>query len=500
MNGFFKWFKSGAKMKRWIFTILLGIIFICYGVAGIMALEELSIAYLVRIIVLFIIGFILIVLGLVYSQKRILEILIEESNEEKNDKQNDISVKSLIFNKKIFNQGPKIVVIGGGNGLSNVLRGLKKYTSNITAIVETSKNVETTVDPKMSSFECIKESIISLAENEEKMKKLLYLKMNKESENSLTLGDVLLLSMNDAYGDYLKSINNISDTLKISGKILPVTLDEMSICAELGDGTIVEGKDVIPRVVSDKIEKINRVYISPTNCKPAPGVLEAIKDADAIIIGPGSLYTNVISNLLIKNVAKTIKESKAMKIYVSNIMTEPGQTDDFSLSNHLEAIIEHIGEGIIDYCLYDTGEVVPEFVKIYNKKGSDLVEFDIQKAKETGIKLIQNNFSYIENDNIRHDPDLLAETIMQMICDEMKFKDKQNDSQYVMLNSKLKNNKKNKKTRTARRIKDKSTKNKARRMERKSKFAQKYHKRIKSIQTSEEERIKNIAKIEEDDE
>ena len=496
INGFLKWFKSGTKMKRWIFTILLGIICTCYGVAGIMAQEELSISYLIRIIVFFIIGFSLIVIGLVYSQKRVLEILIEESNSEVENKQNNISVKSLIFNKKIFNQGPKIVVIGGGNGLSNALRGLKKYTSNITAIVETSKNLEKTIDPKMSSFECIKESIISLAENEEKMRKLLYLKMDKQSENSLTFGDVLLLSMNDAYGDYLKSINNISDTLKVSGNILPVTLDEISICAELKDGTIVEGKDVIPKVVSEKVEKINRVYISPTNCRPAPGVLEAIQEADAVIIGPGSLYTNVIPNLLIKNVAKTIKESKAMKIYVSNIMTELGQTDNFSLSDHLEAIVEHVGEGVIDYCLYDTGEVVPEYIKLYNKKGSDLVEFDIQKAKETGIKLIQNNFSYIENDKIKHDPELLAETIMQMICDDMKFKDKQNDSQYVMLNSKLKAIKKEK----PKKIKEKTTtKVRAKRMNRRSKFAQKYDERIKSIQTSDEERLRQIAEIEEED-
>ena len=348
----------------------------------------------------------------------------------------------------------------------------------------------------MSSFECIKESIISLAENEEKMRKLLYLKMNKQAENSLTFGDVLLLSMNDAYGDYLKSINNISDTLKVAGNILPVTLDEISICAELKDGTIVEGKDIIPNVVSDKVEKINRVYISPTNCRPAPGVLEAIQEADAIIIGPGSLYTNVIPNLLIKNVARTIKESKALKIYVSNIMTEPGQTDDFSLSDHLNAIIEHVGEGVIDYCLYDTGEIVPEFIKLYNKKGSDIVEFDIQKAKETGIKLIQNNFSHIQNDSIIHDPELLAETIMQMICDEMRFKDKQNDSQYVMLSTKLKETQKNK----PKKIKERVQKPKAKRMNKKSKFAQKYDERIKSIQTSEEERLRKITEIEEDDE
>ena len=496
MKGLIKWLKYCTKMKRWILIIFIGILCTCNGITGIISEKELAISNLIFIIISFIIGFLLIILGLVFSQKRILEILIQESNTSMQEETKDLGVKSLIFNKKIFNEGPKIVVIGGGNGLSNALRGLKKYTSNITAIVETSKNLEKTVDPKMSSFECIKESIISLAENEEKMRKLLYLKMNKQAENSLTFGDVLLLSMNDAYGDYLKSINNISDTLKVAGNILPVTLDEISICAELKDGTTVEGKDVIPNVVSDKVEKINRVYISPTNCRPAPGVLEAIQEADAIIIGPGSLYTNVIPNLLIKNVARTIKESKALKIYVSNIMTEPGQTDDFSLSDHLNAIIEHVGEGVIDYCLYDTGEIVPEFIKLYNKKGSDIVEFDIQKAKETGIKLIQNNFSHIQNDSIIHDPELLAETIIQMICDEMRFKDKQNDSQYVMLSTKLKETQKNK----PKKIKERVQKPKAKRMNKKSKFAQKYDERIKSIQTSEEERLRKITEIEEDDE
>ena len=175
----------------------------------------------------------------------------------------------------------------------------------------------------------------------------------------------------------------------------------MKICAELDDGTIVEEKEQIPQVVFDKVAKIERIYINPTNCIPAPGVIEAIKEADAIIIGPGSLYTNVIPNLLVKNVSKTIKESNAIKIYVSNIMTEPGQTDNYSLSDHIKAIIDHAGKGIVDYCIYDSGEIIPEFIKIYNKKGSDVVEQDIQKAKELGIKLLEKNLSQIIDDIIQ---------------------------------------------------------------------------------------------------
>ena len=155
----------------------------------------------------------------------------------------------------------------------------------------------------------------------------------------------------------------------------------MNICAELENGYVVENKDMIPQVVSDNMTRINRVYIQPSNCKPAEGVLEAIREADSIIIGPGSLYTNIIPNLLVNGVAKAIKESKAIKIYINNIMTEFGQTDNYSVADHIKAIIEHCGEGLIDYCIYDTGEVIPEYIKKYNKEGADLVEQKLNDPK-----------------------------------------------------------------------------------------------------------------------
>ena len=170
----------------------------------------------------------------------------------------------------------------------------------------------------------------------------------------------------------------------------------MKIIAELANGYIVEEKSRIPEVVQDKITKINRILISPSNCRPAPGVVEAIKNADCIVIGPGSLYTNVIPNLLVNGVTKALKESTAIKVYISNIMTEPGQTDNYSVADHLNAIIEHCGNGIVDYCIYDTGEIIPEFIKKYNLEGQDLVEQDISKIK--GIKFLQRNLSIIKGD------------------------------------------------------------------------------------------------------
>ena len=153
----------------------------------------------------------------------------------------------------------------------------------------------------------------------------------------------------------------------------------------------------------------------------------------------GSLYTNVIPPLLINGVAKAIKESTAIKVYVCNIMTEPGQTDNYTVSEHINAIIEHCGIGVMDYCIYDTGEIVPEFIKKYNMEGQDLVEQDVDKVK--GIKFLQRNLSMIKDKLIRHDPSLVASSIIELICDDLRYQDKQNDPQYLMLSNKLREEK-----------------------------------------------------------
>ena len=256
----------------------------------------------------------------------------------------------------------------------------------------------------------------------------------------------------------------------------------------------MEEKSRIPEVVSDKITKISRILLNPSNCRPAPGVIEAIKKADCIIIGPGSLYTNVIPNLLVNGVAKAIKESTAIKVYISNIMTEPGQTDNYSVSDHLNAIIEHCGTGIVDYCIYDTGEIIPEFIKKYNLEGQDLVEQDIDKVK--GIKFLQRNLSMISNGHIRHDPSLVASSIIELICDDLKYQDKQNDPQYLMLNTKLREDKrihKIKKT-MEKKEKKKGSSKKTEIKKGKSKFSSKYSDRIASIREADEKVKRKLEK------
>ena len=321
MKGFFRWFKNSSKMKRWMFIIVIGILLACYGIAEILVLKEISFKEVGKIIVIFIVGFLAIITGLVGLNKRTLEVLVESTDDRMENKKN-VNVKSLIFNKTIYNQGPNIVVIGGGTGLNTVLTGLKKYTNNLTAIVTVSSYGEQVTDSRRElgtmPLDDIKDSMIALANEEKQMSDLLNYNFRYGKLRGLSFSDIYFLAMKEVNQDFAKSVINSNEILNIVGKVIPVTLDEMNITAELANGYVVTEKSRIPEIVYEKITKINRIYLNPSNCRPAPGVIEAIKNADCIIVGPGSLYTNVIPNLLVNGVAKAIKESSAIKVYISN--------------------------------------------------------------------------------------------------------------------------------------------------------------------------------------
>ena len=490
MKGFMQWFKSSSKMKRWMFLILVGIILACYGLAKILVMKEISFQEVGEVVCIFVIGFVSIVIGLIFLNKRTLELLIEATDQRMENKKN-VNINSLIFNKTVYEQGPNIVVIGGGTGLNTVLEGMKTYTNNLTAIVTVSDYGEQMSNSRrelgMLPLDDIKDSIVSLASKKTQIESLFNYEFNKGILKGLKFSDIYFSAMKEINGNFEESIIKSNEVINMIGKVVPVTLDEMKIVAELANGYIVEEKSRIPEVVSEKVTKINRIMLNPSNCRPAPGVLDIIKNADCIIIGPGSLYTNVIPNLLVNGVAKAIKESTAIKVYISNIMTEPGQTDDYTVSDHLNAIIEHCGQGIVDYCIYDTGEIIPEFIKKYNLQGQDLVMPDIDKVK--GIKFLQRNLSMIKDDKIRHDPGLVASSIIELICDDLKYQDKQNDPQYLMLNTKLREEKRiNKIKKEMKKNEKKKIKGKSKhgRVRGKSKFSNKYKERIESIRQADE--------------
>ena len=495
MKGVWHWLKSSSKMKRWIFVILVGIVLTCYGIAEILVQKEMEFADAGKVVVVFVIGFTSIVLGLIFLNKRSMELFIEATDDRMQHRKN-VNVKSLIFDKRIYDRGPKIVAIGGGTGLNTVLTGMRRYTKNITAIVAVSeygkapnssrKTLGTTLP-----FEEVKDSIVALASDRHpEINHLLNHEMQNGKLKGLKFSDIYFTAMKELYGNDITSIEKSNSVFNITGNVMPVTAQEMTICAELENGYVVEEKDKIPEVVNDKMTKINRVYLKPSNCKAAPGVIEAIKEADSIIIGPGSLYTNIIPNLLVNCVAKAIKESKAIKIYVNNIMTEPGQTDDYTVADHLKAIKEHCGEGLIDYCIYDTGEVIPEYIKKYNKEGADLVEQKINDPMLKRIKFIKKNISTIIDDKVRHDPLLVAESAITLICDDLKYQDKENDPEYLMLNAKLQSDKRINKMKKEKKKADKKAMKKGidpktkKKTGKQSKFSSKYSERIKSIKES----------------
>ena len=493
MKGLHSWLKNSSKMKRWILLIMVGIIFVSYGMASIIISKKaMSFKHAAKIIVYFTLGFTSVILGLIYLNKRTMELFVEATDDRIAGRRK-VNIKSLIFNKNIYEQGPNIVVIGGGSGLNTLLDGLKRYTSNITAIVTVSNYGENlakdTEKLRYLQLEDIKNGLASLAiEDGSKIKDLLNYRFKKGSLKNIAFSDIYFEAMQDISKSLAESVKNSNDIFKIYGKVLPVTEDEMKICAELGNGYVVEEKSKIASTVYDKLTKINRVYLSPGNCKPTPGVIQAIENEDSIIIGPGSLYTNIIPNLLVNGVARAIKLSRAKKFYVCNIMTEPGLTDNYSVADHINSIIDHCGEGLIDFCLYDTGEVVPEYIKKYNLDGADLVEQDLRNIKERKIKFIKENLSIIKDDMVRHNANLIADIVIQVICDDLKYKDKQNDPEYVMMNSKLKADKAINK-RKNRMNKSKENKGKRERVGN-SKFATKYQERIKSIKDTN----KNIEK------
>lgn len=474
MKKLWKLIIGNKKTKRWILLTIIGILITCYSFAKIVVADRLEVAELAKIIMFFIIGFTCFILGLVFLQRRILELA---ANPEIMKEKNPINSK-----------GPNIVVIGGGNGLNTVLKGLKKYTNNITAIVTVSKYGKEDI----STNEDIKISLEALAKNSEEISKILNYNFSDNKGNQINFADLYIEAAKNINGNLATSVQKSNEIFSMVGKVLPVTLDEMKIFVELDNGMIIKDKDKIADITEEKVTKINRVFINPSNCRTAPGIVATIQKADAIILGPGSLYTNVIPNLLIKNVAKTIRDSKAFKIYVPNIMTQPGHTDDYNVSDHIDAIIEHAGNRIIDYCICDNGDIVPEFLRKYNKEGSNLVEVDSQNLRGKGIKLIRADISCVEGEYIRHDSDLLAKTIIELICNELKFRDKQNDDQYLLLNSKLKEEKKNIKKKPTHKKQNKKPK----RNRKGSKFANKYSDRIQSIKESETIRQQNI-KIEE---
>lgn len=321
--------------------------------------------------------------------------------------------------KKIIE--PNIVVIGGGTGLSVLLSGLKKWTSNITAIVTVADDGGGSgilrEDLGMLPPGDIRACLLALANTEPQMEKLLKYRFDTGSLQGQSFGNLFLAAMNGIYGSFEMAIKEASNVLAITGKVYPMTLEEVKLKARLENGNIIRGESNIAQASIDQMSRIDRIFIEPEITSPLKEGLEAIEYADLIVFGPGSLYTSVIPNLLIEGVVEAIKESRAKKVYVCNVMTQPGETAGYSVLEHLKAIWRHSSEDLIDYVIINKDTVPEEVLDKYITDGSRRVvchEVEKEKLLAKGIGVIEENLIDIKKEYIRHDKDKLSELLFDL--------------------------------------------------------------------------------------
>jgi len=310
---------------------------------------------------------------------------------------------------------PRIVVIGGGTGLSVMLRGLKEKPVDITAIVTVADDggssgilrSELQIPPPGD----IRNVLIALADVEPMLSRMLQHRF--QTGNGLaghSLGNLILAAMKEITGDFVLGIRELSRVLAVRGSVLPATNHSIVLKALMEDGTLVEGESKIPQAGG----KIKRVFIEPAHAEPLPEAIEAIRQADAILVGPGSLYTSIIPNLLVGGVAEAVTESDAVKIFICNVMTQPGETDNYSVSDHLQAVYDHVGSHLFDYVIVNDGEIPPQVQLKYAEKGAKAVHLDLEEVTRRGYRVIADKLVLFRT-YLRHDAAKLSEHIYRLV-------------------------------------------------------------------------------------
>ena len=313
----------------------------------------------------------------------------------------------------------KVVTIGGGTGLSVLLRGLKKYPLEITAIVTVADDGGSSgkirSDMNIPSPGDIRNVIAALSDVEPYLEKMFQYRFDSGEVKGHPVGNLMIAAMTDIHGDFSTAVKVMSRILNVRGTVLPTTNDIATLNAVLSTGEIIRGESSITEAGG----VIDHVYITPSRVKPNEDVLKAIEEADYIIMGPGSLYTSIIPNLVISKVSEKIRESNAKKIYVCNVMTQHGETDNYTVSDHIVAINKHVEENIFDLVIANSREFDDSILSKYHKEKQEPVKIDQEKIKELGIKLIKNNdVGIVDNNTIRHNADKVSELIYDYIIDD----------------------------------------------------------------------------------
>lgn len=433
------WLKPGIRVKRWILFGFLGVLLIAFGFTELVTRRVYDIYYKVFYVFLNMTGIFVIYISVTEAMKSIIVMINKGYLKISLDSK---KIESLIYEKRLLVKGPKIVVIGGGTGLSTMLRGLKYYTSNITAVVTVGDDGGGSGDLREDLGILppgdIRNCILALADTEPLMQDLLQYRFQDGRLKNQSFGNLFLAAMAGISDNFEDAVQKMSSVLAVTGKVLPVTLEDMQLVATLKNGNKVCGESQIPEEAIRQNSKIKNLVIEPEDAKPLKEALQAIKEADAIIMGPGSLYTSVISNLLVKEISLSVRKSNALKIYVCNIMTQPGETDNFTTADHLKILRKYGGKDIVDCVISNSGDISIEIKEKYFKSNCILVSTDEKEVKDMGIDMVQENILKVENGIIKHDSERLAEVLIDTIMKQKLLYDKKKIIEYMYVSQRIK--------------------------------------------------------------
>ena len=419
------WLYPGINVKRWLFLFTIGVLLCAFGLAFLFnfqimgALEELvfQITYATTgkysNVLVILVGGLFVILGftfMIYGTRKTIKSVVTAVLPEQSG-----SLMEKVFVQRKLTHGPAITVIGGGTGLSTLLRGMKYITNNCTAVV-------TSADDGGSSGRLRKElgiippgdlrnCLTALADREPLMERLMQYRFKGDSPLAgHCFGNLFIAAMAEAEGGMEEGLNATSQILKVRGRVIPSTLEDIQLQAEMSDGTIISGESKIP----EARKRIKRMLMKPADAPAARGAVEAILESDVLIFGPGSLYTSVIPNLLVEEIREAILKSDAVKIYVCNVMTQPGETDGYGALEHVRALIDHMGKQFLDYVIVNDQKITTEQLKQYYAEGSMPVTPDVEKIRKLGITVVPASI-ISKDDLVRHDPRKLARALIMLI-------------------------------------------------------------------------------------
>lgn len=425
-----KWLYPGMKFKRWLLLFGAGVMVVSLGIAVVFNykyidhIEEAifravylwSGSYDYKFTALaggamVAVGLSIMLIAAKFIIKSVITVLLPTNTSEK--------LVDLIYEKRMLGKGPEIAVVGGGHGLSVLLRGIKQATSNVTAVV-------TVADDGGSSGRLrqdlgiippgdLRNCLVALADTEPLMEKLFQHRFEGNSELAgHSFGNLFIAAMAQVTGDMEKALLESSKVLAVKGKVLPASKDFVRLDAIMEDGSVVCGESKIP----EAHKRIHRVKLYPEHAEAVQSSLDAIRTASAIVLGPGSLYTSIMPNLLVEGIGDAVCRSKAVKIYICNVMTQPGETDGYTASMHVKAIMDHAGRNAVDYVIVNSTPVPENLKRKYAEKGAYPVLVDDEELNKLGVGVIKADL-ITSKDAIHHDPKKLCDSVMRVVYEKL---------------------------------------------------------------------------------